>query len=70
MLQYITTNIFPPPKLYKDLDDCFSVLIDSKIISKDEIEKDLIKYYETNIKNNPFTIQQLTDYQTDNNYEK
>lgn len=56
-------------KLYKDLDDCFSVLIDCKIIAKDEIEQDLINYYETNIKNNPFTIQQLINYQNNDNCE-
>ncbi len=56
-------------ELYENLDDCFSVLIDCKIIAKDEIEQDLINYYETNIKNNPFTIQQLINYQNNDNYE-
>lgn len=50
-------------KIYKDLDDCFSVLIDSKFITEDEIKDDLIKYYKQKIKNNPFTLQQLIDYQ-------
>ncbi len=56
-------------ELYKDLDDCFSVLIDAKFISPDEIEQDLIKYYNANIKNKPFTMQQLLDYQNNNDYE-
>lgn len=63
---------FSNPKnieLYKDLDDCFSILIDAKFINHDEIDEDLINYYETHIKNNPFTMQQLIDYQNYDNYE-
>ena len=63
---------FSNPKtieLYKALDDCFSVLIDAKFISRDEIEEDLINYYETHIKNTPFTMQHLKDYQNSDNFE-
>lgn len=56
-------------KMYKDLDDCFSVLINAKIIDEDEIKEELIMYYQTKIKNNPFTLDHLIAYQNDDNYE-
>lgn len=43
----------------KGLDDCVSVLLDSKFISEDEIKDDLINYYENNFKNNLSLIENL-----------
>ena len=45
----------------KDLDDCVSVLIDSKLISEDEVKDDLVNYYENNFKNNPDLINRLVN---------
>lgn len=62
---YYNKNFSTPEiaKQYKDLDDCFSVLIAANIIDNYDIDDELKKYYEDKIKNNPFTFQQLIDYQ-------
>lgn len=43
----------------KGLDDCVSVLIDSKFISDDEVKNDIIDYYQINFKNNANLVKKL-----------
>lgn len=44
----------------KDLDDFFSVLIDGRIIDRDDVEQEIIEYYKSHFESlNPEVINQL-----------